>query len=229
MEKLRILEVSLSRQGKPATDLAAPLIAELNPSYPAKTISLNRELCQILLALDAPKTIDRTLQLLAAAPTQEEQLNYTVALRTIANGWTPDLRRQYFTWWTIKRNARTEHPDYLLRWLHRRPAANTATAPASNNFLVKVRRAAISNVPQTELGRPVQVARILDSWAEAAPKIESDLKKKVPSAAGLMKIGGRFRRPDLDHVRTWPQFRVQGQDAMLRQTSMPGCTSAWAT
>ena len=36
LEKLRVIEVALSRQGKPATDLSAPLIAELSPLYPAK-------------------------------------------------------------------------------------------------------------------------------------------------------------------------------------------------
>jgi len=144
LEKLRVIEVSLSRQGKPAPEIAAPLVAEFNPLYPAKTIPLNRELCQILLALDVPDTIARTLKLLAAAPTQEEQITYLFHLRTIANGWTPALRREYLTWWTIQRKA--EHPDYLLRWF---PEAGRDYSDGSsyNNFLIKIRRAAISNIP----------------------------------------------------------------------------------
>ena len=52
----------------------AALAFAQNPD-PAGAVSLNRELCQILLALDAPQAIDRTIKLLSAAPTQEEQLN----------------------------------------------------------------------------------------------------------------------------------------------------------
>jgi glucose/arabinose dehydrogenase len=142
LEKLRVIEVSFSRQGVPTCDAAAALVTELSPAYPAKSISLNRELCQILLALDAPNTIPRTLKLLSAAPTQEEQLNYIVALRTISKGWTPELRRQYFTWWTIKR-APTAHPDYVMRWFSE-AGRDYSDGASFNNFLVKVRRAAIS-------------------------------------------------------------------------------------
>jgi len=173
LEKLRVIEVAIARQGKPAPEVAAPLIAELSPSFPAKTISLNRELCKVLLALDAPDTIARTLQLLSAAPTQEEQLNYIVPLRTITTGWTPELRRQYFAWWPIKRDA-SMHPDYALRWFAE-AGREYADGASFNNFLVKVRRAAISNIPQAELA---SVQPVLDSWAEPAPKLHPSKKKR---------------------------------------------------
>jgi len=39
-------------------------------------------------ALDAPEAVAKTMKLLAAAPTQEEQIAYVLALRTVRNGWT---------------------------------------------------------------------------------------------------------------------------------------------
>ena len=100
LDKLRVIEVSLSRQGKPSPELAKLLVGELDPFYPAASEPLNRELCQVLLALDAPNAVACTMALLAAAPTQEQQLLYVLYLRTVKTGWTPELRRQYFGWWT---------------------------------------------------------------------------------------------------------------------------------
>ena len=203
LEKLRIIEVALSRQGKPATDLSAPLIAELSPLYPAGAISLNRELCQILLALDAPDAINRTIKLLGAAPTQEEQLNYVVPLRTITNGWTPDLRRQYFTWWTIKRNA-SQHPPDVLRWFTE-AGREYSDGASFNNFLVKIRRAAVATVPPQELA---SLQPVLDSWIEPLPKLRVSKKKR--SFVQEWKMADIL--PDLDEVGHGRNF-AQGQDA----------------
>ena len=205
LEKLRVIEVSLSRQGKPATDLAAPLIAELSPAYPAKTIPLNRELCQILLALDAPDAIARSLQLLAAAPTQEEQFTYIFHLRTITNGWTPELRRQYFNWWTIKRNA-TQHPDDLLRWF---PEAGRQYSDGAsfNSFLVKTRRAAVSTLPPQELAA---LQPVLDAWAEPLPTLRTSKKQR----AFVQDWKMADLEPDLDQVGHGRNF-TQGQDAVF--------------
>ena len=38
------------------------------------------------------------MALLAKAPTQEEQIEYVAALRMLKTGWTPELRKEYFTW-----------------------------------------------------------------------------------------------------------------------------------
>jgi putative heme-binding domain-containing protein len=174
LEKLRVIEVALSRMGKPAPELAEPLIAELSPLYPAGSVPLNRELCQVLLTLNAPGTIDRTLKLAAAAPTQEEQLNYIVALRTISEGWTPELRRQYFKWWTIKRSP-TQHPETTLQWFAD-AGREYGDGASFGNFLVKVRRTAMGNIPQAELAA---LQPVLDSWAEPAPKLRASKKQRT--------------------------------------------------
>jgi len=114
LEKLRVLEVSIARQGVPAGTVATQAIADVDPLYPARSEAENRELCQILLALDAPHAIARTMALLRTAWTQEEQVAYVMALRNIKTGWTEDLRRDYLSWWNNGRSSR--HPDTVVQW-----------------------------------------------------------------------------------------------------------------
>ena len=204
LELLRVIEVAISRQGKPAAEIAAPIIAQLSPFYPAKSVSLNRELCQILLALDAPDTIARTIKLLAAAPTQEEQLNYVVALRTITNGSTPEQRRQYFAWWAIKRNP-TQHPETSLKWFAD-AGRDYGDGASFGNFLVKIRRTAMANVPQQEL---VALQPVLDSWIEPALKLKKPKKERTfVKNWQISDLVG-----DLDKVGKGRNF-AQGQDAV---------------
>ena len=151
LNKLRVIEVSIARQGKPAQDVARPLLAELDPMYPAKSVELNRELCQVLLALGAPDAVAKTVALLQAAPTQEEQLTYVLALRTIKEGWTPELRRTYFSWWTHdRRKDPPQHPQYVTRWFEEagRPYGDGSSF---NNFLSHLHADARQNVPPDEM------------------------------------------------------------------------------
>ena len=115
IDKLRVVEVSVARHGKPAADAAGALAAELSPLYPSKNSDLNLELCQVLLALEAPDAVSKTIGLLSAATTQEEQLGYLLHLRTVTTGWTTDLRKAYFSWWAKDRN-KLGHPDYVKKW-----------------------------------------------------------------------------------------------------------------
>jgi putative heme-binding domain-containing protein len=114
LDAVRVIEVSIARQGVPTGDVAKAVIAYADPLYPAKTEFLNRELCQVLLALDAPNAVARTVALLEAAPTQEEQLTYVVDLRSVKSGWTTELRRKYLSWWESGRSSR--HPDAVVQW-----------------------------------------------------------------------------------------------------------------
>jgi putative heme-binding domain-containing protein len=151
LNKLRVIEVSLSRQGKPTGDLAAALVAELGPLYPAKSVELNRELCQLLLALEAPDAVAKTVKLLQAAPTQEEQTGYVLALRTIQHGWTPELRRAYLSWWSVDRRAvnLAQHPPRVLKWFEEagRPYGNGSSF---NNFVTHLHDDAVQSVPEGE-------------------------------------------------------------------------------
>ena len=112
--KIRVIQVSIARQGVPTGEVASKIISDLDPLFPAKTESLNRELCQILLAINAPHAVLKTVNLIKAGKTQEEQMAYAVALRNIKTGWTQDLRREYLTWWNAGRSK--DHPEHVVQW-----------------------------------------------------------------------------------------------------------------
>jgi putative heme-binding domain-containing protein len=114
LNKLRVITVSIARQGVPVGEAANMVLADVNPLYPAKTEYANRELCQILLALNAPEVVSRTVTLLRAATTQEEQVTYVTALRNIKTGWTENLRRDYLSWWNGARS--NQHPLEVVKW-----------------------------------------------------------------------------------------------------------------
>src|SRR6185503_7576965 len=54
LEKLRVLEVSFARQGRPSDDLVKLAIEKLDRQFPAKSWPVNRELSQLLIYLEAP-------------------------------------------------------------------------------------------------------------------------------------------------------------------------------
>jgi putative heme-binding domain-containing protein len=112
--KLRVIQVSIARQGVPTGEIANLVISELDPIYPAKTEFANREMCTILLALNAPNAVTKTVGLLQAAATQEEQVSYAMALRSIKTGWTPTTQRAYLSWFNAARAK--QHPEHVVQW-----------------------------------------------------------------------------------------------------------------
>ena len=114
LEKLRVIQVSIARHGTPTGDAAAQVLADINPLYPANSEALNRELSQILIAMNAPNVVPRTIALLQAAKTQEEQITYIVQLRNQKTGWNNELRRGYLEWWNG--HASTAHSAQVSKW-----------------------------------------------------------------------------------------------------------------
>jgi len=146
--KLRVLEVSFSRQGPPADDLAQLAVSKLDPLYPAASYELNRELCQLLLYLQAPDAVAKTMALLDKAPTQEEQTYYVMRLRNITNGWTMDLRKDYFGWFDKNRDH-IGHPPEIMQYFKDagRDYSDGASFPG---FLDHFRKDAMATLNDTE-------------------------------------------------------------------------------
>jgi len=127
--KLRVMEVSLARQGRPSEDLIKVAIEKLDRQYPAKSWPLNRELSQLLIYLEAPDVVTKTLALLDAAPTQEEQIHYIFSLRTLKAGWTAEAAPALFQ--LVQQGPRRiESSDRPGPVVLRTPGVITATAPA---------------------------------------------------------------------------------------------------
>ncbi len=94
----RVHQVAFARMGPPPEALSAGVTRQLEAFFPAPTEAENRELSQLLVYLQSPEAVPRTLVLMAAAPTQEEQMHYALALRVARRGWTEEGRRAYFSW-----------------------------------------------------------------------------------------------------------------------------------
>jgi putative heme-binding domain-containing protein len=100
LELLRIYSVAFVRMGKPDAEMKKRLIAILEPRFPTADRRENAELAQMLVYLEAPQAATKLTAAMLAAPTQEEELEYARALRVLKTGWTPELRKQYFGWFT---------------------------------------------------------------------------------------------------------------------------------
>jgi putative heme-binding domain-containing protein len=124
---LRAYQLAFTRMGEPEKGVKQKVIKALNPLYPAVDNSLDRELSQILLYLNAPGAISKTVKLLVSAKSDSEhlldesvlarnegyrkaadarksaepntqQIAMAFVLRTINTGWTAQDRETYFAW-----------------------------------------------------------------------------------------------------------------------------------
>nr|MDQ3623745.1 c-type cytochrome [Verrucomicrobiota bacterium] len=98
LELIRVYGVAFARLGGPQPETRRKLVKRFAPVYPGKSDALNRELCMLLVFLEDPAVVPKTMALLAANPSQEQQVHYIYYIRTMPFGWTPDLRRAYFEW-----------------------------------------------------------------------------------------------------------------------------------
>jgi putative heme-binding domain-containing protein len=98
LEVLRAYEVCMIRMGKVDPAGISALTSRLDALYPAKSTPVNHELCQLLVYLEAPTVIAKSLPLLDAARTQEEQLFYVFNLRDLTHRWSSAERETYFKW-----------------------------------------------------------------------------------------------------------------------------------
>src|SRR6266567_4154357 len=112
LAKLRVIELSFSRQGRPDPDLAKLAIQKHDPLYPADNELINRELSQLLIFLEAPQVVAKTLALLDQAKTQEEQAHYIFHLRNLQTGWTLEQRKHYFQWFRFAQEASKGEVSY---------------------------------------------------------------------------------------------------------------------
>ncbi|MFM2197667.1 MAG: hypothetical protein RLZZ505_1099 [Verrucomicrobiota bacterium] len=120
---LRAYSLTFLRLGVPDASEKASIIAEFNALFPAKSPSLNTELAQILVYLDAPDVVSRTMELIRKPskpiapdwfeliarngryggsirklldnPTPAQEIGYAFILRNVRYGWTIKERREY--------------------------------------------------------------------------------------------------------------------------------------
>jgi hypothetical protein len=76
LDKLRVIEVSVARHGLPGEEAGEVDGRRAEPALSREELALNLELCQVLLALDAPDGGRETVALMNDAPTLEEQVAF---------------------------------------------------------------------------------------------------------------------------------------------------------
>jgi putative heme-binding domain-containing protein len=171
LDKLRVVELSFIRQGKPDADICKMAMDKLDRLYPANNEYLNRELSQLLIYLEAPDVVTKTLALLDKAKTQEEQVHYIFYLRTLTKGWTLDQRKHYFDWfkngnaptkdevsfvkggayhvWTDQSQAQARHPAQMVKWF-RDVDRDYGDGVSYPKYLINIRNDAIAALPADE-------------------------------------------------------------------------------
>ncbi|MCA9225539.1 MAG: c-type cytochrome, partial [Planctomycetales bacterium] len=77
-----------------------------DPRLPSSSPDSNWLLVETLAWLESPNVAAEAMELLRAAPAQEEQMQYARSLRMLKSGWTPALRNEYFEWFLTAANYR---------------------------------------------------------------------------------------------------------------------------
>jgi putative heme-binding domain-containing protein len=113
---LRAYGLAFARMGEPDAATRSAVLERLDSHFPANSRALNHELAAVLIYLQAPQVAARTLELLLASQTQEDQVQYALVLCTLKSGWTLDERRAYFSWFKSTGSLRGGHsfPRFML-------------------------------------------------------------------------------------------------------------------
>ncbi|MDC0218641.1 plastocyanin/azurin family copper-binding protein [Verrucomicrobia bacterium] len=156
-EFLRVYQLAFIRMGKPSEAIAAAVEKKLDAVYPAPLPAINRELCTLLVYLESPNVVSKTLALMsqssdqskhnwnpellarnagyarafaatAASSPQRDQIHYAKELRNLKTHWTDAQRLEYFRWY--------------------RKAESFKGGNSFGGFLKNFRAEALANVPE---------------------------------------------------------------------------------
>jgi putative heme-binding domain-containing protein len=172
---LRVYTVLLNRLGWPDRADRSRLVRRLDAVFPARNYEVNADLCQLLVYLEAPGVADKALRLMAAAPTQEEQLEYARSLRMLETGWTPAQRQEYFAWYLKAATYKGGQSFQAILTGMKQEAAAHLT-PAEREGLRPVLEAK-PVTPEPVVGKPRPFVK---RWTldELAPAVEKGLTKR---------------------------------------------------
>ncbi len=96
LDALRVWQLSFIRQGHPSESDRAEVLSRLSPLYPQTSSYVNRELCGLLIYLQAPDVVPRTVELIRTAISQEDVVFYSQRLARVSAGWTVETREAFF-------------------------------------------------------------------------------------------------------------------------------------
>ena len=165
IQKLRVIEVAVSRNGKPSDAAVRRVVDDVDSVFPGSSFELNTEMSQILSAFNAPTVVEKTMRLMAQTKIYEEQFAYRYNLRSVTAGWTPEARQTYFQWFNVD-HADDQHRYDYREWFNR---VNQQPRIAGNaSYLNQVRAAALATLTEAEKADP-PLAAILAAYKAPAP------------------------------------------------------------
>jgi len=131
LDYLRALSLVWIRLGEATDAERQTFLKKLDPEFPTQSSRINLELAQTLIYLQSDTIVSKAVPLMSVDSPPEDsdyenvlarnggygravravldnqpdkpQLHYAFALRNAKNGWTPELRKDYFTWFTKAR------------------------------------------------------------------------------------------------------------------------------
>jgi len=158
MAYVRLVEIVLHRFGNPDDATVAAIIAKLDPAYPADNFELNWLLTETLAYLQAPNAAAKGMALIAAAESQEPQIEYARSLRFLKTGWTKELRTQQLEFFLKAANYKGGSSFSIFIDFIRKDSLATFT-PEENTQLAELiakkpeAKSAIENVGTMFVGR----------------------------------------------------------------------------
>lgn len=192
IQKLRVIEVAVSRNGKPSESAVQKIVADVDSVFPGSSFELNTEMSQILAAFNAPTAVEKTMRLASQSRIYEEQFAYRYNLRSVTTGWTAATRRQYFQWFNLDPSDDQHRYDYR-EWFNR---VNQQPRIAGNaQYLTIVRNNALATLTDAEKADP-GLAVILGAYV---PPVQGGRGGRgaagVPPAPGVPNAPGPSAPP----------------------------------
>ncbi len=177
LQLLRAYQVAFARLGKPDPATCAKVASNFEPYYPSKDALVNRELSQLLIFADSKSVVGKTLALVASAKDDAtaiasdellarnpgyakaaesahasrpnlQQIALITSLRNARAGWTPALRKTYFSWFqrTSEWHAGNSFPKFIDH-IRTEALANFVTDAAEHTALDELSKKKLPAAP----------------------------------------------------------------------------------
>ncbi|HQX53788.1 MAG TPA: heme-binding protein, partial [Planctomycetaceae bacterium] len=185
LDALRVWELSFIRQGRPSESDRTRVLERLDPLYPQTSNYVNRELCRVLISLQAPNVVPRTVELIRTAISQEDAIFYSQLVARVPEGWTAETRESFF--------------DSLLA------ARSYRGGKLLSDSLLHIREDAIATLTDAE---KEHLKPQLEKLALAAEEVDTQQLPPAPIVKQWTFEELEAELPRAHHGRSWEQGRA---------------------
>ncbi len=205
----RVLEVAFTRLGAPSEAWREKLVKRLDPHYPADSYEMNAELVQLLVYLQSPTVVSKTLDLMSRLGSEPipdwsylvsrnagyggtvgkmldnmppvRGIHFAFVLRNVKTGWTLEQRRRYFQFFI--------------------GAANHPGGNSFGKFLMQFREDALANCTPAEriVLEPITGQSLLGAPFQSTPP--KGPGRKWTSVEALATVGADLANRNFDSGR----------------------------